>query len=97
MDSAAENGHLVVVKWLHENRNEDCTTSTLNYAARNGRLQVVLWLQHHRTEDFHREHFEMLLFLRAQYNEGCTTANIFAQEQQQRHILKRVEDHLSIP
>ena len=41
MDWAAENGHMHVVQWLHENRKEGCTTDAMDYAARNGHLDVV--------------------------------------------------------
>ncbi|KAG3144679.1 hypothetical protein PI126_g14057 [Phytophthora idaei] len=40
MDEAAANGHLRVVQWLHENRDEGCTTVATN-AASNGHLSVV--------------------------------------------------------
>jgi hypothetical protein len=36
MNSAAENGHLEVVQWLHENRSEGCTEDAMDFAARNG-------------------------------------------------------------
>ncbi len=40
----AKNGHLAVVKWLHENRTEGCTTDAMDDAASNGHLTVVKWL-----------------------------------------------------
>ena len=51
---AAENGHLEVVKWLHENK-KDCTISqcspyAMDLAAGNGHLEVVKWLHENRTE-----------------------------------------------
>ncbi|KAI8925251.1 hypothetical protein BC831DRAFT_462006 [Entophlyctis helioformis] len=52
MDHAAENGHLHVVKWLHANRTEGCTTNAMDWAARSGHLHVVKWLLAHRTEGF---------------------------------------------
>lgn len=33
MDLAARHGHLDVVKWLHENRSEGCTTDAMDLAA----------------------------------------------------------------
>lgn len=49
MDAAASNGHLEVVKWLHENRIEGCS-SAMYYAALNGHLEVVKWLHENRNE-----------------------------------------------
>jgi hypothetical protein len=43
-DDAAANGHLVVVKWLHANRNEGCTRYAMDRAEANGHLDVVRWL-----------------------------------------------------
>ena len=40
--------HLEVVKWLHENRTEGCSTYVMNYAAENGHLEVVKWLHENR-------------------------------------------------
>jgi hypothetical protein len=50
MDSAAEAGHLDVVKWLHENRREGCTTAAMDRAANYGHLDVVQWLNSNRSE-----------------------------------------------
>jgi ankyrin repeat protein len=41
---AALNGHLDVVKFLHCNRTEGCTTNAMNLAVENGRLDVVEFL-----------------------------------------------------
>ena len=50
MDYASQNGHLNVVKFLHENRNEGCTTCAMDYASENGHLDVVKFLHENRTE-----------------------------------------------
>ena len=46
----AKNGHLEVLKWLHENSNEGCTADAMNEAAKNGHLDVVKWLYYNRVE-----------------------------------------------
>ena len=50
MNLAARNGHLEVVKWLHQNRTEGCTTDAMDHAASNGHLDVVKWLHQNRKE-----------------------------------------------
>lgn len=40
MDEAAKNGHLEVVRWLHENRIEGCTGGAMDMASRHGYLDV---------------------------------------------------------
>ena len=50
MNWAAGNGHLHVVKWLHEHRTEGCTTDAMDWAAENGHLDIVKWLHEHRIE-----------------------------------------------
>jgi hypothetical protein len=45
MDYAAYSRHLEVVKWLHANRDEGCTTDAMDDAAANGHTEVVEWLR----------------------------------------------------
>lgn len=40
MDGAAANGHLEVVRWLHNNRLEGCTTKAMEGAALNGHWKL---------------------------------------------------------
>ena len=47
---AAISGHLEIIEWLHEDREEGCTTTAMNWAAGNGHLHVVEWLHENRTE-----------------------------------------------
>ncbi len=44
MNLAAANGHIEVVKWLHENRKEGCTEHAMKWAAQNGHFEVVKFL-----------------------------------------------------
>lgn len=48
--ASAGNGHSQVVKCLHGNREEGCTTITMSNAARNGHFEVVKWLHSNRRE-----------------------------------------------
>ncbi|KAF0685212.1 Aste57867_22855 [Aphanomyces stellatus] len=50
MDSAAANGHLEIVEFLHSHRTEGCTTDAMESAAANGHLEIVEFLHTHRTE-----------------------------------------------
>jgi hypothetical protein len=47
---AVQNGHLEVIKWLHENRKEGCTAWIMEYAVRNGHLDIVRWMYENRRE-----------------------------------------------
>jgi len=50
MDGACANGHLAVVKFLHENRREGCTRTAMRQAAARGQLEMVQWLYANRSE-----------------------------------------------
>jgi len=50
IDYADKNGYLEIVKWLHENREEGCTTAAMDLAVENGHLEVVKWLHENRKE-----------------------------------------------
>ncbi|OWZ19407.1 hypothetical protein PHMEG_0006347, partial [Phytophthora megakarya] len=50
MNIAAENGHFDVLKWLHANRPEGCTTFAMNIAASKGNLAMVQWLHENRND-----------------------------------------------
>jgi hypothetical protein len=50
MDDAATYGFLEVVRYLHQNRTEGCTTLAMNGASGNGHLEVVKFLHENRTE-----------------------------------------------
>ena len=44
-DWAAENGHLEIVKYLHENRTEGCTIWSMSYLVNKGHLEIVKYLK----------------------------------------------------
>ncbi|ETI56920.1 hypothetical protein L915_00644 [Phytophthora nicotianae] len=50
MNFAPANGHLDILEWLQENRQEECSTSAMDEAAANGHLKVVQWLGANRPE-----------------------------------------------
>ncbi|RLN83836.1 hypothetical protein BBJ28_00020071 [Nothophytophthora sp. Chile5] len=79
MDWAAREGHLEMVKWLHINRIEGCTTLALDWAAREGHLEVVKWLHDNRREGWIMDamrgaaingHLDVVKWLHANYSEG---------------------------
>ncbi|TYZ68282.1 hypothetical protein PybrP1_000695 [[Pythium] brassicae (nom. inval.)] len=78
MNNAARNNHLHIVKWLHENRSEGCTTAAMDAAAS---LEMVAWLHENRSEGCttlamdnaaRNGDLETLIFLHAHYTAGCT-------------------------
>ncbi|KAF0701386.1 Aste57867_8088 [Aphanomyces stellatus] len=50
MDSAAQNGHLAMVTYLHVHRTEGCTPYALNAAIRENHIDVAAFLLDHRHE-----------------------------------------------
>lgn len=78
-DEAAANGHLEVLKWLHQS-GALCTTSAMEWAARNSRLSVATWLHLNRSEGCTEEamddaaacdNSDVVLFLHHNRHEGC--------------------------
>lgn len=50
MESTAAGGHLDVVRFLHLNRQEGCTTGALRRSAPGGHYGTFKWLQENRNE-----------------------------------------------
>ncbi|KAE9011925.1 hypothetical protein PR003_g14271 [Phytophthora rubi] len=80
MDNAAANGHLEMVKWLHE-QSAWCTKQAMNRAAGNGHLEVVKYLDGNRSEGCTTDamdlaagngHLEVVKWLHDNRSEGCT-------------------------
>ncbi len=80
MDVAAENGHLHVVRWLHDNWTKGCSVLAMNSAAENGHLPVVRWLHDNRHEGCSKDamnlatingHLDVVRWLHGNRDEGC--------------------------
>ena len=50
MDSAADNGHFEIVKYLNLNRSEGCSVRAMDSAAENGHFEIVKYLNLNRSE-----------------------------------------------
>ncbi|KAJ3333214.1 hypothetical protein HDU76_010535 [Blyttiomyces sp. JEL0837] len=81
MDISASNGHLQVLKFLHYNGFEDCTSDAMDLAASNGHLQVLQFLHMHtskgcttRAMDIAAERgfLNVVKWLHENRQEGCT-------------------------
>ncbi|ETO58834.1 hypothetical protein F444_22781, partial [Phytophthora nicotianae P1976] len=80
MDNAAANGHLEMIKWLHQHQ-AWCTKQAMNRAAGNGHLEIVQFLNEHRSEGCTTDamdlaasngHLDMVKWLHENRPEGCT-------------------------
>eukprot|EP01133_Synstelium_polycarpum_P007480 gene7480-8751_t len=74
---------LELVKYIHHNRTEGCTTDAMDYAAVQGRIDIVKFLHFNRTEGCttwamdgaaSHGHMDVLEFLHFNRTEGCTTS-----------------------
>jgi hypothetical protein len=82
MDDASGNGHIDVVKWLHMNRTEGCSTGAMDYASWEGHLEIVVWLHENRSEGCTTKaidvaswlgRLEVVKWLTLNRTEGCTS------------------------
>jgi hypothetical protein len=81
-EEAAAEGALAILKWLHANRGEGCTTRAMEEAASNGHLDVVQWLHENYTEGCssyamnqaaRNGHLEVVRYIHENRRERCTT------------------------
>ncbi|EGG18578.1 hypothetical protein DFA_04072 [Cavenderia fasciculata] len=103
MDVVAKNGHLDVIKFLHENRSEGCTLNAMNDAASNGHLDIIKFLHFNRTEGCsthamifasYKGDYDIVEWLHFNRSEGCsTTAMDNAARNGHFKILKFLHDH----
>jgi len=79
---ACKKGYLDVVKFLHKNRKEGCTTIAMDQAALQGHLDVVKFLHKNRKEGCtinamswaaNSGHLDVVKFLHENRKEGCST------------------------
>lgn len=100
MNTAAQNGHLEVVQFLHEVRREACTAFAMDRAACNGFLDVVTFLHENRSEGCTKDalngaaqfgHHEVVTFLVESRSEGVLDE---ALERAERQKHQGVADYL---
>lgn len=78
---AARNGHLEIIKFLHEHNSKGYTKEAMSLAALNGHLEIVKFLHENRTEGSDTSgmnyaafngHLEVVKWLHVNRTEGCT-------------------------
>ncbi|EGG22291.1 hypothetical protein DFA_04409 [Cavenderia fasciculata] len=81
MDIASSKGFIDIVKYLHYNRTEGCSSDALDYTAPNGHLEIVKFLHFNRREGCTTYamdwaagygHIEIVRFLQEHRSEGAT-------------------------
>ncbi|GMF37400.1 unnamed protein product [Phytophthora lilii] len=84
---AVQNGHLEVVKWIHNNRRKECpmakrSRDTVDKVAANGDLGMIQWLYTNRSDACTvsamddaagNDHLEVVQWLHMDTTTGCTT------------------------
>ncbi|OQR89037.1 hypothetical protein THRCLA_22758, partial [Thraustotheca clavata] len=79
IDYAADNGHLHIVKFLHENGCRECSTDAVDLAAGHGYIDIIKWLHQNRTEGctsealeeaLSNDHLNIVEYLETHYNVG---------------------------
>lgn len=86
MDTAAANGHLDVVAFLHNHRREGCSVKAMDEAAANGHLEVVKYLHKFREEGCTvkamdeaaiKGHTNIVKWLHSNRKEGCSSDALY--------------------
>uniref|UniRef100_A0AAV1U1T6 Ankyrin repeat-containing domain n=1 Tax=Peronospora matthiolae TaxID=2874970 RepID=A0AAV1U1T6_9STRA len=106
MDFAAGNGHLDILKWLHNTEPlNGCSTRAMDDAAKNGHYEVVQWLHVNRSEGCTSKamdyaacngHLSMVQWLHEHRTEGMTTrAMDLAAQSGHLHVLQWLQDNRS--
>ncbi|KAH9078073.1 hypothetical protein Ae201684P_019176 [Aphanomyces euteiches] len=97
MDLAAHFGHLNVVKFLHINRTEGCSSEAMELAAEHGHMEVLQWLHANRSEGCssyamdhaaRNGHLEIVQWLHAQGYECTHKAMRYAYENGHFSVVK---------
>ncbi|CAK4129395.1 unnamed protein product [Aphanomyces euteiches] len=102
LDIAAQEGHLAMVKYLHE-RDFMCSEDAMDHAAQGGHLDVVQFLHEHRTEGCteyamdaaaERGHLEVVRWLHEHRDEGCSTdAMTYAARNGHLDVVRWLHEH----
>jgi hypothetical protein len=80
VNMAASKGHLEILKWMHDNKIGEWSTSVMDMAASKGHLEVVKWLHENRYEGCTKAamdraatagHLDVVLWLHENRSEGC--------------------------
>ena len=106
MDSAARDGHLEVVKLLHEYRKVGCSKWGMDWAAENGHIEVVKWLHENRKEGCSTwamnwaaryGHLEVVKWLHDNRKEGCTIyAMNYAASKGHKEVVKYLKENVEM-
>lgn len=52
IDCAVKYGTLKMVKWLHNNRTDTCTSNAISFAAQKGKIDIIEWLTIDRLKNY---------------------------------------------
>ncbi|ETV81981.1 hypothetical protein H257_05507 [Aphanomyces astaci] len=95
MDVASRDGHLVIVTYLNQHRQEGCTKAAINLAARFNHIDVVAYLQSHRSEGCSSDslvwaathgHLTMVQFLLRHYYDTVSSSLAMDAASQHGHL-----------
>ena len=102
---SADNGHLDIIKWLHENTDSHCSVNAMDWAAQKGHFEIVKWLHENRKEGCTTHamdnaaqygHLEIFKWLHENRKEGCTSdALLYAIQMGHVEMVKYIDTHFS--